>query len=727
MEEEEDNLTVLVPPPACKGSPSSGVVTTSSPYDASIVGLGSTTKERLVNILKEKDRTIAKLQARVSELEAELFNNKTTSQDALVSNSNASLSTSSPKSYIHNHLGSVCSSTVKLVGADKQSTAQAVDTGLSLRRGGACSDDTEHRMEPIHVTDTQRIISRYNDLKKGSKGKKHLQFDATKKLLKPSLIIEFAEDNPSFWRKIDALDENVESLRAHLQHLVTVARSYCNIGNSFCEHGRELASALLHLHGEDWLKRLGLVAHILVHFGETLDEIQNYVEAFLLSLENTFTAPMEEFVKREVKNIRKMKNVVHRTSVEYETGLSNLLSLKNNCDELAAEARLSEVATMKKRFELARFDLVHHLNQLETKKKFQLVERVCNALYAFLGLFHQCHTEVARIEPSMRDMQYALHFARKDFARSNGIWDAKRVNLELELNRKFLCVWGGSDDVSLHLNNLDADLAFHRSSTGNDAMISGTSLGVVHQLSQKPENINRSVSLSAKATVDESVSHNVLSSTTSETNSNTGPPESVPVVYSGYLWKKNSRVRSSSRRKNWKRRWFSVHGGTLSYEKYSLPPGSSILVRNLELCTVCACEAPSDYRFSFEIIGPTQRTCRLQAESEVSRQAWMEAIKLEIERVLCLELKNNHSSSSFNQSPPTPVQKYSTPAIFDMEVAAALQRLTRVNNTCADCGAPDPKWASINLGILICRECSGCHRSMVYSHDPTPLPLRLCA
>jgi hypothetical protein len=33
------------------------------------------------------------------------------------------------------------------------------------------------------------------------------------------------------------------------------------------------------------------------------------------------------------------------------------------------------------------------------------VERVCSALYAFLGYFHQCHTLVATVEPSMRDLQ----------------------------------------------------------------------------------------------------------------------------------------------------------------------------------------------------------------------------------------------------------------------------------------------------------------------------------
>lgn len=34
------------------------------------------------------------------------------------------------------------------------------------------------------------------------------------------------------------------------------------------------------------------------------------------------------------------------------------------------------------------------------------------------------------------------------------------------------------------------------------------------------------------------------------------------------------------------------------------------------------------------------------------------------------------------------------------------------NDKCADCGCEDPIWASINLGITLCIECSGVHRSL---------------
>ena len=34
------------------------------------------------------------------------------------------------------------------------------------------------------------------------------------------------------------------------------------------------------------------------------------------------------------------------------------------------------------------------------------------------------------------------------------------------------------------------------------------------------------------------------------------------------------------------------------------------------------------------------------------------------------------------------------------------------NDICAECGAPEPDWESLDLGILMCIECSGVHRNL---------------
>ena len=70
----------------------------------------------------------------------------------------------------------------------------------------------------------------------------------------------------------------------------------------------------------------------MVKFGETLDEIQNYREALLISLETTFSAPMEAFVKREVKEVKKKRKELQLSLEEYEANLAKMLLLKNNTE-----------------------------------------------------------------------------------------------------------------------------------------------------------------------------------------------------------------------------------------------------------------------------------------------------------------------------------------------------------------------------------------------------------
>ncbi|XP_064000121.1 arf-GAP with Rho-GAP domain, ANK repeat and PH domain-containing protein 1 [Pogoniulus pusillus] len=86
-------------------------------------------------------------------------------------------------------------------------------------------------------------------------------------------------------------------------------------------------------------------------------------------------------------------------------------------------------------------------------------------------------------------------------------------------------------------------------------------------------------------------------------------------------------------------------------------------------------------RQGFDLATP-HRTFSFLAESEPEREQWVEALQEAISEAL---------SSS--------------------EVA---QRIWQVdaNRSCADCGAPSPAWASINLCVVICSRCAGEHRGL---------------
>lgn len=73
----------------------------------------------------------------------------------------------------------------------------------------------------------------------------------------------------------------------------------------------------------------------------------------------------------------------------------------------------------------------------------------------------------------------------------------------------------------------------------------------------------------------------------------------------------------------------------------------------------------------------------------------------------------NAIASALNNSAPNALKNQSvTPRGSKRGFINLLLTADPNNATCADCGAADPEWASINLGILICIKCSGIHRQL---------------
>ncbi|OXB64962.1 hypothetical protein ASZ78_007365 [Callipepla squamata] len=74
--------------------------------------------------------------------------------------------------------------------------------------------------------------------------------------------------------------------------------------------------------------------------------------------------------------------------------------------------------------------------------------------------------------------------------------------------------------------------------------------------------------------------------------------------------------------------------------------------------------------------------CSFVAESEREKREWMEALQEAIAEML-----------------------------YDYEVAEKIWS-NKANRYCADCWAQSPDWASINLCVVICKQCAGQHRSL---------------
>ncbi|XP_036409645.1 arf-GAP with coiled-coil, ANK repeat and PH domain-containing protein 2 isoform X5 [Megalops cyprinoides] len=178
------------------------------------------------------------------------------------------------------------------------------------------------------------------------------------------------------------------------------------------------------------------------------------------------------------------------------------------------------------------------------------------------------------------------------------------------------------------------------------------------------------------------------------------------IAMEGYLFK-----RASNAFKTWNRRWFSIQNNQLVYQK-KFKDNPTVVVEDLRLCTVKQCE-DVERRFCFEVVSPT-KNCMMQADSEKLRQAWIKAVQSSIatafrekgEDAQKLDRKSSTSTGSLDSG--------GEPKERSLKGESALQRVQAIpgNAYCCDCGQADPRWASINLGITLCIECSGIHRSL---------------
>ncbi|WRX14051.1 Arf GTPase activating protein - like 1 [Theobroma cacao] len=152
----------------------------------------------------------------------------------------------------------------------------------------------------------------------------------------------------------------------------------------------------------------------------------------------------------------------------------------------------------------------------------------------------------------------------------------------------------------------------------------------------------------------------------------------VQTIKQGYLLK-----RSSSLRGDWKRRFFVLDSqGTLYY-----------------------------YR---------NKGIKPMAENGADRMDWVNKITAVITSLLNSHILQQHvDNNDYACRATSDVRSLDSLGSLEIdrignraEPVSSVFREIPGNDICAECSAPEPDWASLNLGILLCIECSGVHRNL---------------
>ncbi|ONK71157.1 uncharacterized protein A4U43_C04F5380 [Asparagus officinalis] len=480
------------------------------------------------------------------------------------------------------------------------------------------------------------------------------------------------EDSPMFRKQMYSLEHTADELKDRCHKLQKGCKKFVISLDEAYEGDLSFADSLEAFGaGQDDPISVSIGGPIMSKFTTAFREIGTYKELLRSQVDHMLSDRVMQFLSTDLQNVKDSRRRFDKATQGYDQAREKFMSLKKGTRPDVVTELEEDLHNSKSAFERCRFNLVSALANIEAKRKYEFLESISAVMDAHLRYFKQGYELLSQMEPFIHQV---LSYAQQSKEMANAEQDklAKRI-------QEF---------------RTQAELASLRSLTHMDASTSGgDGIHVVGINSYK--NI-------------EALMHSTANG-------------QVKTIKQGYLLKRSSNLRG-----DWKRRFFVLDShGTLYYyrpkwnNKQSKQLDEDSLgchTVDLRTSTIKIDAEQSDLRFCFRIISP-MKTYTLQAENSADRVDWVDKITGVIASLLNSPFINQVSSGKIYTEGKSFTDTSGFESLSDTNVqghdsVSTILKSIPGNDVCAECGAPEPDWASLNLGILICIECSGVHRNL---------------
>lgn len=538
------------------------------------------------------------------------------------------------------------------------------------------------------------------------------------------------DDSPMFRKQMQCLEESAELLRDRSLKFYKGCRKYTEgLGEGY--DGDIAFASTLETFGGGHNDPISVAfgGPVMTKFTIALREIGTYKEVLRSQVEHILNDRLLQFVNIDLHDVKEARKRFDKASLLYDQAREKFLSLKKGTKSDIATVLEEDLHNARATFEQARFNLVTALSNVEAKKRFEFLEAVSGTMDAHLRYFKQGYELLHQMEPYINQV---LTYAQQSRERSN--YEQAALNERMQDYKRQI------------------DRESRWSSNGSNGSPNGDGIQAIGRSSHKMiEAVMQSASKGKVQTIRQGYLSKRSSNLRGDWKRRFFVLDSRGMLY--YYRKQSSKPSGSGSQISAQRnsselghgllsRWLSSHHHGGVHDEKSVAHHTV----NLLTSTIKVDADQSDLRFCFRIISPT-KNYTLQAESTLDQMDWIEKITGVIASLLssqvperCLSgspMGSSHhrsasDSSSFESSDfdHTAIEEYASerptypnPGRLS-RISHHLQSgpkpekpidvLRRVcgNDKCADCGASDPDWACLNLGVLVCIECSGVHRNL---------------
>ncbi|KAK4951713.1 hypothetical protein LTR10_009632 [Elasticomyces elasticus] len=576
------------------------------------------------------------------------------------------------------------------------------------------------------------------------------------------------EDGPLFRATMRSLEQKTGNMRLRMKKVLRTAEAAEEAQRSCNSAVAEFTNALR----EAASSNKNAVRPALDHYFEkTATEILQYERQNTTNLQKLIIEPISKLYNFEIKQAEFKKREFDEESKEYYAYLGKYLGQRSESVKEKKQKHSDEKYQAKRRtFELKRFDYSGFMHDLHGGRKDQeVLSQLTRYADAQAKGYMATAKKVEEGMPQLDALVAEVKAADQDFQLQRSEREEKRRVLE-KSNKAI-----GEDGVaSSGLSYSSSVSQGNGLRSGEHEQNRMSSYGPAAMLSQSPPNTG-SLAVQAPAIGLLSTPSSALSTTTPSSNAkfkgirDLEDPGGSSMVNGGahrkegLLWslsRPGSHVGVDPKgvvKPGWHKFWIVLDGGKLS-EYVNWKDKLDLHMEPIDLRTASVRDARnSDRRFCFEVITPSF-TRVYQAPSDEDVKMWIAAINNAMQSAF--ENRNPAQPNSPSPSPPQvsstrkdiaavltgksssfsghrqvsnpnrteasrAVNRYATTSdrphahrteSSEPEPSALLQRIRNAdegNKQCADCGSDNKvDWCSINLGVLLCIECSGIHRSL---------------
>ncbi|XP_078448483.1 ADP-ribosylation factor GTPase-activating protein AGD4-like isoform X2 [Wolffia australiana] len=450
--------------------------------------------------------------------------------------------------------------------------------------------------------------------------------------------------------------------------------------------------------GHDDPMSVAIGGPVMSKFTTAFRELSSHKELLRSQVEHMLTDRLMQFITVDLQDVKESRRRFDKAQHVYDQARERFMSLRQGTRVAVISELEEDLQNSKSAFERCRFNFMNALANIEAKKKFEFLESISAVMDAHMRHYKQGYELLSQIEPFIHQV---LTYAQQS---------KEMTNIEHDKLEKRIQEFR----TQAALNSIQSSVDPHALEGADGIHFVGTS---------------------ACKDVEALMMHSAERG-------------EVLTIKQGYLLK-----RASNHRGEWKRRFFVLDtNGTLYYYRnkngqHASQPTSALEISSgvfsrfrlsnqrtssdehslscstvdIRMSSIKMNAEQSDLRFCFRIITPA-KTYTLQAENDADRSEWIDKITAVIASLLNSSFSNQVSfgekdSSDTNINPVSP--RFNTCGLISERHPTSRQdsvpeilRSIPGNNFCAECGAPEPEWASINLGVLLCIQCSGVHRNL---------------